>query len=110
MIAGRRRNPASAAAAPQPSGERIEHLDGIDTSELTDAEASMWVGLVNDQLSPCGDPLSVARCVAEKHKCGACVTAARYLTRLVMEGYDRADDRAAVHAAASPRSSASSST
>ena len=80
---------SASAAAPKPTGERIEHLDGIDTSELTDAEASMWVGLINDQLSPCGDPLSVARCVAEKHKCGGCVTAARYLTRLVMEGYDQ---------------------
>jgi 2-hydroxychromene-2-carboxylate isomerase len=81
---------AASAADVAPSGERIEHLDGIDTSEMTDAETSMWVGLVNDELSPCGDPMSVARCVAERHKCGACVTAARYLTRLVMEGYDRA--------------------
>jgi 2-hydroxychromene-2-carboxylate isomerase len=81
---------AASAADVAPSGERIEHLDGIDTSEMTDAETSMWVGLVNDELSPCGDPMSVARCVASRHKCGACVTAARYLTRLVMEGYDRA--------------------
>jgi 2-hydroxychromene-2-carboxylate isomerase len=81
---------ASAADVAPSSGERIEHLDGVDTSEMTDAETSMWVGLVNDELSPCGDPMSVARCVAERHKCGACVTAARYLTRLVMEGYDRA--------------------
>jgi hypothetical protein len=77
------------ASAPETSSERIEHLDGIDTSELTEAEVSMWVGLINDQLSPCGDPLSVARCVVEKHKCSACGTAARYLTRLVTEGYDR---------------------
>jgi len=81
---------ASAADVAPASGERIEHLDGVDTSELTDAESSMWVGLINAELSPCGDPMSVARCVAEHHKCGACVTAARYLTRLVMEGYDRA--------------------
>ena len=26
----------------------------------------MWVGLINDELSPCGDPMSVARCVAER--------------------------------------------
>jgi protein-disulfide isomerase len=34
--------------------------------------------------------MSVARCVSTKHKCGACLTSAKYLTRLVMEGYDRA--------------------
>ena len=81
---------AALAATPASTGERIEKLEGVDISELTDAEVELWVGLVNDQLSPCGDPMSVARCVASKAKCGACTTAARYLTRLVMEGYDRA--------------------
>lgn len=79
--------PGSAPAAA--AGERVEKLDGVDISELTDAEVELWQGLVNERLSPCGDPLSVGRCVADKHKCGACVTAARYLTRLVMEGYDK---------------------
>ncbi|HEY2736454.1 MAG TPA: thioredoxin domain-containing protein, partial [Polyangiales bacterium] len=37
-----------------------------------------------------GDPASVAQCATDKaSKCGACVTAARYLSRMVMEGYDR---------------------
>jgi protein-disulfide isomerase len=80
---------SAAAAAPAASGDRIEKLAGVDISELTDAEVELWTGLVNEQLSPCGDPMSIARCVASKHKCGACTTAARYLTRLVMEGYDR---------------------
>ena len=79
---------ASATSRPAPA-ERVERLDGVDLSELTDAEVQTWIGLVNEQLSPCGDPLSVARCAAEKGKCGACVTAARYLTRLVTEGYDK---------------------
>ena len=52
---------ASAADVAPPSGERIEHLDGVDTAEMTDAETTMWVGLINDELSPCGDPMSVAR-------------------------------------------------
>jgi len=34
--------------------------------------------------------MSVARCVAQKHGCRACAPAARYLTRLVLEGYDKA--------------------
>jgi hypothetical protein len=80
---------AASAAAPAASGERVERLESVDTSELTDVEVQTWIGLINEQLSPCGDPISVARCVVEKHKCGACTTAARYLTRLVTEGYDK---------------------
>jgi Thioredoxin len=75
----------TAARAP-----RIEQIAQVDTSQLTDAEKSLWADLVNDQLSPCGEPISVARCATEHGKCGACVTAGRYLARLVMEGYDRA--------------------
>jgi len=82
---------STAAVATAPAAEdRVERIEGVDISELTDTEVELWTGLINDQLSPCGDPLSVGRCAATKHKCGACVTAARYLTRLVMEGYDRA--------------------
>jgi hypothetical protein len=73
------------------SGPRIDEVPQVDVSQLTDAEKNLWVDVVNDQLSPCGDPASVAQCATEPHnKCGACVTAARYLARLVTEGYDRA--------------------
>lgn len=84
---------APAAAADSKSvvrNSRIETIPQVDTSELTDAEKALWLDLVNDQLSPCGDPQSVARCATEQRKCGACVTAARYLARLVTDGYDRA--------------------
>lgn len=80
----------SALGSPGSQGERIEKLDGVDISQLTDHEVSTWVSLVNEQLSPCGEPMSVARCVAQKHGCRACLPAARYLTRLVLEGYDKA--------------------
>ena len=80
---------AEATGPVAPAGERVEVLTGVDTSELTDAEVEVWQDLINERLSPCGDPLSVGRCVADKHKCGACVTAAHYLTRLVLEGYDK---------------------
>ncbi len=85
------KTPAAAASAPAPAGEgeRVERLEGIDISELTDTEVELWTQLVNERLSPCGDPLSVGRCVATRNKCGACVAAARYLTRLVIEGYDK---------------------
>jgi protein-disulfide isomerase len=76
-------------AAQGDEGERVEKVEGVDVSELTDTELELWRTLINEQLSPCGDPISVGRCAATRHKCGACVTAARYLTRLVMEGYDQ---------------------
>jgi hypothetical protein len=87
--------PAAASAvsegAPTSGGaERIEKLEGVDVSELTDHEVETWQSLVNEQLSPCGDPISVARCVEQKHACRACLPAAKYLTRLVIEGYDKA--------------------
>jgi hypothetical protein len=77
------------AARAESGGEPIERLEGVDVSELTDIEHELWVGLINEQLSPCGDPLSVARCSVERHGCSGCMSAARYLSRLVMEGYDK---------------------
>jgi protein-disulfide isomerase len=70
---------------------RIEKLDRVDTAALTDGERRTWVELVNEQLSPCGEPVSVAVCVAEARSCGACVPAARYLVRLVSEGYQKGE-------------------
>jgi predicted DsbA family dithiol-disulfide isomerase len=80
---------SASQGAPQAPRERVEHLDGVDVSELTEAEVQLWTTLINEQLSPCGDPSSVARCAVEKRKCAGCMTAARYLTRLVTEGYDK---------------------
>jgi protein-disulfide isomerase len=70
---------------------KIEKLDRVNTSELTDGERRTWVELVNEQLSPCGEPVSVAACVAEARACGSCVPAARYLVRLVSEGYQKSE-------------------
>jgi protein-disulfide isomerase len=81
---------AANSAREAPRNERIERIPQVDLSSMTDAERTLWVDLVNDQLSPCGEPVSVARCATEQRGCGACVTATRYLARLVTEGYDRA--------------------
>jgi protein-disulfide isomerase len=70
--------------------ERVERIAQVDVESMTDAEKALWVDLINDQLSPCGDPSSIGRCATAGHTCGSCVTAARYLARLVTEGYDRA--------------------
>ena len=72
------------------SGDRIEKIPGVDVSQLTDTEVQLWISLINEQLSPCGEPRSVARCASERSKCPACEVAATYLSRLVTEGYDKA--------------------
>jgi len=81
---GKEASPGQAADA-----AKIEKLPQVETSSLTDGERRTWVELVNEQLSPCGDPVSVAQCVAESRACGACVPAARYLVRLVSEGFEK---------------------
>jgi len=68
---------------------RVEELEPVDTSDLTAAEKRVWVELINDLLSPCGEPVTVGRCVAEERGCRRCVPAARYLVRLIEEGYER---------------------
>jgi protein-disulfide isomerase len=83
---------AAGKDGPQPAAaQKIEKLERVDTSSLTDTERRTWVDLVNELLSPCGEPVSVAQCVAESRACSACVPGARYLVRLVSEGYERAE-------------------
>jgi len=72
-----------------PKEDQIGSLKGVDTSQMTDAEKATWVTVVNEELSPCGQPISVARCAQEGGKCGACVTAGRYVARMVMEGFGK---------------------
>lgn len=86
---------ASAAPAKQEKAAekpaRIDKLERIDTTPLTDPERKTFFDLANELLSPCGDPVSLARCVSEARGCGTCVPAARYLLRLVSEGYEKAE-------------------
>jgi protein-disulfide isomerase len=77
--------PASAKAS------QVENLPQVDTTALTDGERRQWVDLVNEVLSPCGEPVSVAKCVAESRACRACVPAARYMVRLVSEGFEKSE-------------------
>lgn len=72
-----------------PAGPRVERLDAVDVEELSGAERRVWVELINDRLSPCDEPVSVGRCVDEERSCRRCVPAARYLARLIGEGYER---------------------
>lgn len=88
--AGSENTPAEATPAADP-GPRIESIDGVDTSELIQSERRVFVDLANELLSPCGEPTSVARCAQETHSCRQCVPAARYLVRLISEGFERSE-------------------
>lgn len=84
----------SAEAKPAPSSkEPIRSLPEVDTSSLDDFAKGIWTDMVNELLSPCGEPVTVARCISEKRKCKRCVPAARYVARLVNEGYSRDEIR-----------------
>ena len=79
--------------APVESNEPIKSLPQVDVSALDSFSQRIWLDMVNELLSPCGDPVSVARCVAENRKCKRCVPAARYVARLVDGGYSRDEIR-----------------
>jgi protein-disulfide isomerase len=89
---------SSGGAAPSGGGDRqpeVTEIPGVDLSELTSGERRIWVSLVNDLLSPCGDPVSVARCATGAGSgtagCRTCVPAARYVARLMGEGWERSE-------------------
>lgn len=80
----------SSTAKPAPSSkEPIRDLPQVDTSALDDFAKGIWIDMINELLSPCGEPVSVARCISEERNCKRCVPAARYVARLVNDGYSR---------------------
>jgi len=85
----------SATSKPDPEAPKgpVRSLPQVDTSALDDFAEGIWIDLVNELLSPCGEPVSVARCIAENKKCKRCVPAARYVLRLVDDGYSRDEIR-----------------
>ena len=77
----------SGARPPSVEGE-TPRVPGLDLSRMTEYEQTAWARLVSEQLSPCGDPVAVGPCAEGSKGCAACVPAAHYLARLVMEGYE----------------------
>jgi len=84
---------AEVKPAPKASKEPIRSLPQVDISSLDDFSEAIWIDMVNELLSPCGEPVSVARCISEARACKKCVPAARYVARLVDEGYSRDEIR-----------------
>lgn len=76
-----------------PAEELIEELPGVEVPGLEGSERRVWLRLVNDLLSPCGDPVSIAACVAEGRPCSKCRVAARYIARLLLEGAEPSEVR-----------------
>ena len=74
--------PISTAQAEAPAP--VQSVPQVDLSEFDPASKQMWVDLANELLSPCHEPVSVARCVAEKRnmsKMCACCQVHRTLGR-----------------------------
>ena len=86
---GPKDGPPTIKPAPGASKEPIRGLPQVDTSALDEFAEGIWIDMVNELLSPCGEPVSVARCISENRKCSKCVPAARYIARLVNDGYSR---------------------
>lgn len=64
----------------------ITEVPGVDLGELGSSDRRLALRMLNDVLSPCGEPISVARCISERAACTECVPAARYVVRLAAEG------------------------
>ncbi|MEZ4390901.1 MAG: thioredoxin domain-containing protein [Polyangiales bacterium] len=79
---------APAAPTPPPSGN-VTQVDGLDLSELSAAERETLWAIANEELSPCGDPHSLAVCARDRLACRSCLPALRFLARRVRDGYPR---------------------
>jgi len=90
---GQKGHSSTAEPAPAASKEPIRSLPQVDTSQLDEFAEGIWIDMVNELLSPCGEPVTVARCIAESRKCKQCVASARYVARLVDDGYSRDEIR-----------------
>ena len=78
---------------PPPAADQTCEISGVDTSELDSAGRRLWCAEVNEQTSPCGQPVNLVDCVANNIGCAACAPAARYLARLAAEGAEREELR-----------------
>jgi protein-disulfide isomerase len=77
--------PTTARALPLPPMPAA--LPGVDTSALSEAEKRTFFRIVDTMNSPCGQPVSIARCIRESTDCSGCRHAARFAVRLLTEGY-----------------------
>jgi protein-disulfide isomerase len=72
---------------------RVETIPGVPLDDLDESAREAFLEVTNDVLSPCDEPISLARCAAEETGCRACVPAARFLARVAGQGYSAQDLR-----------------
>lgn len=78
---------ATEASSETASGSEVAAISGVDLGQLTKEERRLFRRIATTALSPCGEPVSLAVCVAEERGCKACSPALGYVRRLVLEGY-----------------------
>lgn len=78
----------SGGASAAPNANAVTEVPGLDVAALSSAERELFWAVANDELSPCGDPHSLAACGRER-TCASCVPALRFLTRRVQDGFPR---------------------
>lgn len=95
---GAQRNPPPdarrAAAAPDaqaasPAGAAVSDVAGLDLANLNATERETFWAVANDELSPCGDPHSLASCARDHLPCRSCMPALRFLAHRIEDGYSR---------------------
>ncbi|MCB9603604.1 MAG: DsbA family protein [Sandaracinus sp.] len=81
---------------PEEAAPAIAEIPGVSLDGLGASDRRLALRLLNEILSPCGEPVSLARCVSERSTCGDCLVAARYVARLAAEGLADHEIRALV--------------
>lgn len=87
--AGNNADGGAAQAASPASGDLITSVEGVDLTPLSSAERESFWAIANEELSPCGDPYSIAACAREHRPCRSCLPALRFLARRVQDGVSR---------------------
>lgn len=66
----------------------VTSIQGLDLGVLSTTERELFWAVANDELSPCGDPHSLALCGRDR-TCDLCMPALRFLVRRVSDGHPR---------------------
>ncbi len=80
---------AEAAPSVAAPGALVTEVQGLDLAALSAAERETFWAIANDELSPCGDPHSIAVCARDRLACRRCLPALRFLARRVRDGFPR---------------------
>jgi protein-disulfide isomerase len=105
---GPRTPQADAGAAPSreastAAGPTVTEVAGVDLTSLNATERDTFWAVANDELSPCGDPHSIAVCARDRLACRACLPAMRFLAKRIEDGYARDQLSDLIHARYSPQ-------